>query len=93
MVSFKKYLTESHHDYEKMDIADQLRAAIVEEHKAVMQYDTIAKACKDQGAKEVLLDIAMEEKVHIQELTALLRAFDHEELQAEDEAEEELSAM
>ena len=95
MVSFKKYiLNESHgHNYEKMEIPDQLRAAIVEEHKAVMQYDAIAKVCKNQKMKEVLLDIAAEEKVHIQELSTLLREFDQEEYYAMDQAEEELAGM
>lgn len=95
MISFKKYiLNESHgHSYEKMEIPDQLRAAIVEEHKAVMQYDAIAKVCKNQKMKEVLLDIAAEEKVHIQELSALLREFDQEEYYAMDQAEEELAGM
>lgn len=49
-----------------------IRQAIAAEEEAVALYETIADSTNDELAKEVLQDIANEEKVHVGELVRLL---------------------
>jgi len=49
-----------------------IRDAIIAEEGAINQYETIADSTQDGRVKEVLQDIADEEKVHVGELQRLL---------------------
>jgi len=55
---------------------ENLRAAIIAEYDAINLYDQMANNTKNSKIKEVLLDIAKEEKTHVGELEALLKDFD-----------------
>ena len=72
-----------------------LRAGIIAELDAVNLYEQMAALTKNENVREVLLDIAKEEKTHVGEFQALLLRFDaqqKEELEAgAEEVEEELS--
>lgn len=56
-----------------------IRQAIIAEHDAVALYTLQAESTDDPVVKEILLDIADEEKVHIGELTYLLYYLTDEE--------------
>lgn len=56
-----------------------IRQAIIAEHDAVAQYTLQAEATSDPVVKEILLDIADEERVHIGELTYVLYYLTDEE--------------
>ena len=62
-----------------------LRAAIIAELDAINLYEEMAAMATDKHIKEILLDIAREEKTHVGEFHALLLRFDKEQ-------EEELAA-
>jgi rubrerythrin len=66
-----------------------LRDAIISEESAINQYETIADSTTDERVKDVLQDIADEEKVHVGELQALLneRLSDEEDFMEEGEVE------
>jgi rubrerythrin/predicted RNA-binding Zn-ribbon protein involved in translation (DUF1610 family) len=66
-----------------------LRDAIISEESAINQYETIADSTTDERVKDVLQDIADEEKVHVGELQALLneRLSDEEDFMEEGEDE------
>jgi len=72
-----------------------LRAGIIAELDAVNLYEQMAALTKNDNIRDVLMDIAKEEKTHIGEFQALLLRFDtqqKEELEAgAEEVEEELS--
>ena len=55
-----------------------LRAAILSELDAINLYEQMAEEAKDSTVKEVLLDVAKEEKTHIGEFQALLKKIDPE---------------
>ena len=62
-----------------------LRAAIIAELDAINLYEEMAAMASDKYIKEILLDVAKEEKTHVGEFQALLLRFDPEQ-------EEELAA-
>jgi len=71
-----------------------IRDAIIAEEGAINQYETVVDSTGDERVKEVLQDIANEEKVHVGELQALLRMLLDDEQgfldEGAGEAEEEL---
>jgi len=67
-----------------------LRLAIVAEYDAANLYENMAHFCTNENVKEVLLDIAQEEKVHIGELETLLSEIDDEHDDSMEEGEEEV---
>lgn len=69
-----------------------LRDATVNEQLAVQQYEAIADGTADEKVKEVVQDIANEEKVHIGELQALLKSLDPDEEKSLSEGEREVKA-
>jgi hypothetical protein len=69
MITPDKKLTDS-------EIARALRLSIAAELDAVHLYELIADSVGDKKVQEVLKDIAVEEKVHVGELTELLSRFD-----------------
>ncbi|MBN1881002.1 MAG: rubrerythrin [Deltaproteobacteria bacterium] len=62
-----------------------LRAALIAELDAINLYEEMASLATDKHIKEILLDVAREEKTHVGEFQALLLRFDTEQ-------EEELAA-
>jgi rubrerythrin len=54
------------------ELARAIRDAIIAEEEAIKQYETIADSTSDAKAREVLQEIADEEKVHVGELQQLL---------------------
>jgi rubrerythrin len=70
-----------------------LRAALIAELDAINLYEQMADLTEDEGVKEVLLEVAREEKTHTGEFQALLLKLDREqekELKAGKEEVEEL---
>jgi len=71
-----------------------LRTGIIAELDAINLYEQLAAATDNKGLKEILMDIAREEKTHVGEFQALLLRYDKqqvEELEAgREEVEEEL---
>jgi len=65
-------------DGKKTDI-EILRAGIIAELDAINLYEQMAALAQDQGIKEILLDIAKEEKTHVGEFQALLLEKDPEQ--------------
>ena len=55
------------------ELCRAIRDAIIAEEGAINQYETVVDATSNDKAKEVLQDIANEEKVHVGELQALLK--------------------
>lgn len=55
------------------EITRAIRDAIIAEEGAIKQYEVIVDASDNPQVKEVLQDIANEEKVHVGELQELLR--------------------
>lgn len=55
-----------------------LRTAILAELDAINLYEQMAEEAKNTTVKEVLLDVAKEEKTHIGEFQALLKKLDPE---------------
>ncbi len=71
-----------------------LRVGMIAELDAINLYEQLAAATDNEDLKEILLDIAREEKTHVGEFQALLLTMDKqqvEELEAgKEEVEEEL---
>lgn len=56
-----------------------LRSAIISELDAISLYEQFAANTKDEKLKEILLDVAREEKTHIGEFEAYLLKIDNEQ--------------
>jgi len=56
-----------------------LRAAVIAELDAISMYEQMAATSTNPAVKEVLLDIAREEKTHMGEFTTLLLRLDSEQ--------------
>ena len=56
-----------------------LRTAIIAELDAINLYEQMAELTNDRNLREVLLDIAREEKTHVGEFQALLLKLDGEQ--------------
>jgi rubrerythrin len=69
---------------------EMLRAAIIAELDAVNLYEQLAATTEDKKMKEVLLDVAKEEKTHIGEFQALLLRIDKEQLEELKRGKEEV---
>jgi rubrerythrin len=71
-----------------------LRLAIIAELDAVNLYEQLAAATENETIREVLLDIAKEEKTHVGEFQTLLLRVDEEQAEelehGKEEVEEEL---
>jgi len=64
----------------KEDIDQQiLRAAIIAELDAINLYKQMAALTEDENLKEILLDVANEEKTHVGEFQALLLVKDKDQ--------------
>ena len=57
-----------------------LRIGLIAELDAINLYEQLAAMAKDDGIKEILLDIAKEEKTHVGEFQALLLKKDKQQV-------------
>ena len=67
-----------------------LRQALIAESDAVSLYVQLARKAKTNIVKNLLLDLAQEERVHIGEINDILNKFNKSQNKATSEAEKEL---
>jgi rubrerythrin len=67
-----------------------LRAAIIAELDAINLYEQMAAMASDKNLKEILLDVAKEEKTHVGEFQALLLNRDKEQAEELEAGKEEV---
>ncbi len=77
----------------KEGIAQALRLAIIGELDAINLYLQLAEAVEDEKVRQVLKDIAEEEKVHVGELLELLKLIDEEQAKALEKGRKEVSEL
>ncbi len=70
-----------------------LRAGIMAELDAINLYEQMAATTKDQNIKNVLLEIAREEKTHVGEFQALLLREDEQQKRELEKGEEEVAGL
>jgi rubrerythrin len=70
-----------------------LRAAIIAELDAINFYEQMAALTTDKDIKNVLLDIAREEKTHVGEFQTLLLRLDAEQVKEMDHAKKEIKEL
>jgi len=70
-----------------------LRAGIIAELDAINLYEQMAALTKNEHIKEILLDIAKEEKTHVGEFQALLLKYDEEQVKELEEGKEEVEEL
>jgi len=70
-----------------------LRTAIIAELDAISLYEQMAALTTDERIREVLLDIAKEEKTHVGELLTLLLKLDVEQKEEIEKAKEEIKEL
>jgi len=91
-MKFKKYINEGFADDKNFTSdVEILRLAIQAELDAINLYEQLATKTKNKNIKTILLDVAFEEKVHVEEFNKLLEDIDPDYSQAEDDAEDELA--
>jgi len=74
--------------YNDRELSRAIRDAIIAEEAAIKQYEVAADATNNDKVKEVLQDIANEEKVHVGDLQKLLDDLEPEEEELMEEGEE-----
>lgn len=67
-----------------------LRAAIIAELDAINLYEQMAALVQDKNIKEILLDVAKEEKTHVGEFQTLLLNRDKQQVKELDEGKKEV---
>ena len=71
-------------DFKNVNIKDNdkeiLRLGMIAELDAINLYEQLATTTKNSNLKEILLDIAKEEKTHVGEFQALLLKLDKEQV-------------
>ena len=79
------------------ELVRAIRFMVAAEYEAVQLYQQTAESTDNVLAREVLIDIANEEKVHAGEFLRLLKELDHEEekfyKQGYEEVEEEIAKL
>lgn len=70
-----------------------LRAAIIAELDAINLYEQMAAVTQDKNLKEVLLEVAREEKTHVGEFQALLLKLDKQQIKELAEGKEEVEEL
>ena len=70
--------------------ARMIRKSLQEELESINDYEKRAQKATNQKVKEVLLDIAKEEKVHFGELETLLKFVDPEFGESDEEGKDEV---
>lgn len=69
------------------------RAGLIAELDAINLYEQMSALAQDPKLKEMLADIAKEEKTHVGEFQALLLTKDHEQIKELEHGKEELEEM
>jgi len=87
---FKNWIRE---EYENYDDKELLREAIKEEYYATNVYTQMAKKATNPEIRDILLHVAEEEKVHVEEFKRILERYDPEITSSKRHAEEELEEM
>ncbi len=77
----------------KDELIRAIRLNIAAEHEAVHLYMSHADATEDEFARQVLTEIANEERVHIGEFMELLRRLDPEEATLLEEGRKEVEEL
>ncbi len=77
----------------KEELIRAIRFFIAAEYEAIQIYEEIAESIDEDLAKEVLYDIANEEKVHVGEFLRLLKELDKEEENFYKEGEKEVEEI
>ena len=67
-----------------------LRAAIIAELDAINLYEQMAAIAQDKNIKEILLDVAKEEKTHVGEFQTLLLNRDKQQVKELEEGKKEV---
>ena len=67
-----------------------LRAAVIAELDAINLYEQMAALAQDKNIREILLDVAKEEKTHVGEFQALLLNRDKEQVNELEAGREEV---
>lgn len=70
-----------------------LRVAIIAELDAINLYEQIAAATENKNIREVLMDVAKEEKTHFGEFQALLLKEDAEQVEELEKGKEEVKEI
>jgi len=70
-----------------------LRAGIIAELDAINLYEQMAALTKNEHIKDILLDIAKEEKTHVGEFQALLLKYDEEQVKELKDGKEEVEEL
>ena len=70
-----------------------LRAGIIAELDAINLYEQMAAMAENKNIKEILLDIAKEEKTHMGEFQALLLKYDKEQVKELEEGKKEVDEL
>ena len=70
-----------------------LRVAIIAELDAINLYEQLAAATENENIREVLLDVAKEEKTHVGEFQALLLKEDKEQVEELEKGKKEVEEM
>ena len=70
-----------------------LRAAIIAELDAINFYEQMAALTTDKDIKNVLLDIAREEKTHVMEFQTMLLRIDAEQVKEIEHAKKEIQEI
>ncbi|MFP3908692.1 MAG: ferritin family protein [Archaeoglobaceae archaeon] len=79
---------------EKGDIDKEiLRAAIIAELDAINLYEQMANLTQEKNIKEVLLDVAKEEKTHVGEFQTMLLKLDQEQVEELEAGKKEVDEM
>jgi rubrerythrin len=82
---------------EKVKVEDMdkeiLRAGIIAELDAINLYEQMASLAQNPHIKEILLDIAREEKTHVGEFLALLLQQDAEQVKELEEGKKEVEEL
>lgn len=70
-----------------------LRAGIIAELDAINFYEQMAAMTQNRHIKEILLDIAKEEKTHVGEFQAMLLKLDKEQVKELEEGKKEIEEL
>jgi rubrerythrin len=70
-----------------------LRVGIIAELDAISLYEQLAAATDNENIREVLLDVAKEEKTHVGEFQALLLKEDKEQVEELEKGREEVEEI
>ncbi len=70
-----------------------LRAAIIAEMDAINLYEQMASLTNDKKIKDVLIDVANEEKTHVGEFLAMLLEYDEKQVEELEKGKKEVEEI